>query len=118
MTMKSDGTARRVLNVCGALSLLVPLVLGVWWCLAEPREHFRGETVESPDGLTYLSVEETPFDDCELVVDGSIWPEAVGVAAPIEPGVHTVGCAPLNTSALVEFEAPRGFVFHLDYWGP
>lgn len=75
--------------------------------------HLRGYTTASPDGRTYLVIEDD-YNGCALTVDGKPWLHAVGVAAPVAPGTRTIAC----NGGEIGFNIPEGVVFHFDYWGP
>jgi hypothetical protein len=76
----------------------------------------RGKSVPSPDGKTYLIVDDDNGGNCGgLRVDGQAWTYKIHSAGPITPGVHTMGC---GDSATTAFEVHMGTTFHFDYWGP
>jgi hypothetical protein len=78
------------------------------------KRSLRGTTTASPDGKTYLSVDDDNGGKCgPLTVDGSPWLHKIGQPGAIEPGAHKIQCG-----GWIGFKIPSGVVFHFDYWGP
>ncbi len=76
----------------------------------------RGKSVPSPDGKTYLVVDDNNGGSCgPIQVDGRAWPFPLHTPGPIEPGVHKIQC---GTSGGAEFEIKAAHTFHFNYWGP
>ena len=74
----------------------------------------RGHVESSPDGKTYLAIEEGD-GSCSITVDGKPWSHPLKEAAPIVPGEHTVSsCGKPGIPITIE----DGTVFRFDYWGP
>ena len=78
----------------------------------------RGRTVRSPDGQTYLVIDDGNGEWCaaRLLVDGAPWPHKLHARAPIQPGPHRVVCA--DTMNSLAFDVQAGTTYHFDYWGP
>ena len=75
----------------------------------------RGNSVTSPDGKTYLVVDEV-WGSCDTIwVDGQKWPAVTHAPHPISPGPHVISC---GKGGEIEFEIRAGTTFHFDYWGP
>jgi hypothetical protein len=92
---------------------LRPLVALLMLAGCTGRE-LRGRSSASPDGETYLVVADANGGKCgPLLVDGAVWPHAVGEAGRISPGEHVVAC---GTDVSVRVDP--GQTFRLDYWGP
>jgi hypothetical protein len=54
-------------------------------------EHLRGAVEASKDGKTYFGVIDNNGGQCgPLLLDGELWPKAIGDVAPIEPGYHEI----------------------------
>ena len=113
---------QRTLQVVGpvaAAALVMSLFLG---CSGRGDGHLRGAVSPSKGGQTYLRI--LAADACppgELIVDGQMWPHASSTPVPVEPGVHTVNCGPMDEVTLsngIAFDVPAGVVFAFDYWGP
>ena len=100
-------------------TLLLVLALGA---SSACDDHLRGDATHSPDGLTYLVIEDDNGGSCgDLIVDGRRWPHPVGVAGRIEPGTHAIDCGSLEEfdgHNAIQFHIPHGVVFRFDYWGP
>jgi hypothetical protein len=80
------------------------------------QHDLRGTWKPSPDGKTYLVVDDDYGGDRPLVLDGHPWTAKKGVAAPISPGVHVLGRRGIDSGC--SFEARAGMTFRFDYWGP
>jgi hypothetical protein len=78
------------------------------------HSHLRGSTKTSPDGGTYLAVDDNNGGGCApILVDGKPWPHPIGQPGAINPGPHHIECG-----GSIEFVIPNGVIFHFDYWGP
>lgn len=74
----------------------------------------RGKSVRSPDGRTYLVVDDDNGGGRgPILVDGRKWPYPIHSAGLIEPGLHKIDCGGALT-----FEIKPGTTFHFNYWGP
>jgi hypothetical protein len=74
----------------------------------------RGTYEKSRDGRTYLAVVDDNGGGCgPILVDGKVWPHAIGQAAEVKPGHHKIYCG-----GEIGFTIPAGVVYHFDYWGP
>ena len=74
----------------------------------------RGKWLASPDGRTYLVVDDDNGGKCgPIKVDGHVWTAALYSPGGITPGVHEISC---GSSAAVEIR--EGTTFHFNYWGP
>lgn len=79
--------------------------------------HLRGSVSPSPDKSTYLVVADDNGGGCgQIFVDGKVWPHAIGVRGPIQPGDHGISCG--DAAPNITFSVPSGVVFTFDYWGP
>ena len=77
----------------------------------------RGRSVDSPDGGTYLVVDDDNGGRCgPLRIDGRDWPHEIGEPGPIAPGAHEITCGGDGTG--ISFAVRSGTTFHSDYWGP
>lgn len=93
-------------------TILAFIVLALLGCSDDG--YLRGDVSTSDDGNTYLSIIDDNGGGCgPIYVDGKVWPHPIGVAAPIQPGKHTISCG-----GEVTIEIPAGVVFAFDYWGP
>lgn len=78
------------------------------------HRELRGRTSASPDGRTYLVIDDDDGGHCgPFRVDGRVWPHGLGVRGRVSPGVHVVSCG-----ASLEARVDSGQTFRLDYWGP
>ena len=76
----------------------------------------RGKSVASPDGGTYLIVEDDNGGYCgPIKIDGVVWPAALHEPGPISPGEHQISC---GDESGITFTVKQGTTFHFDYWGP
>ncbi len=74
----------------------------------------RGKWATSPDGKTYLVVDDENGGKCgPIKVDGRLWTAPLHAPSAITPGVHEISC---GSSA--EFEIREGTTFRFNYWGP
>ena len=82
-----------------------------------PRGDLRGSAVASPDGGTYLVIDDDNGGACgAIMVDGKVWPRPLDQPHPISPGVHHIQCG--EDDGLTQFTVEAGTVFHFAYWGP
>ncbi len=96
------------------LSLLCCLLLAAVATIACSKRDLRGRAVASPDGRTYLAVEDDNGGACgPILVDGRRWPHPIHVPGEIGPGRHVIECG-----TKIELEIPAATTFHFDYWGP
>jgi hypothetical protein len=75
----------------------------------------RGRITQSPDGKTYLVVEDD-YGCPTNYVDNRPWSHPKGMAGEIAPGKHRISCAP--PSVWADFVVPFGTTFSFNYWGP
>ena len=96
------------------LLTLILLGTGVYLYSCRNRD-LRGWWKNSPDGKTYLVIEESDGSSANnpCTLDGKLWLYANGQAGEIEPGIHELRC-PMN----VGFSVKPGVEYHFDYWGP
>jgi hypothetical protein len=74
----------------------------------------RGKAVPSPDGGTYLVVDDNNGGLCGPIrVDGQEWKVSLHSPGRISPGVHAIECG-----TTIEFAIREGTTFHFEYWGP
>ncbi len=93
------------------------LVLGVLLVGACRGQDIRGKAVPSPDGQTYLVVDDDNGGHCgPLVVDGRAWLHGTHDPGSIVPGLHRIACG--DTAGYLAFEVGAGRTYHFDYWGP
>jgi hypothetical protein len=95
--------------------LVLVLVLVALFTAACKRRDLRGAAKPSPDGKTYLVVDDDNNGACPLMLDRQPWTLKKGVAGPVTPGVHSLGCKGEDGIA---FRVEHGTTFHFDYWGP
>jgi len=77
------------------------------------HRELRGKVQQSKDHKTYLIIQEKDSENCEIYVDGKIWPYEVGVKGEIKSGIHEITCGGKLT-----IETKEGTTFIFDYWGP
>jgi hypothetical protein len=74
----------------------------------------RGDAVPSPDGGTYLVLDDDNGGHCgPMRVDGRDWTNPLRSPARISPGVHEIACG-----TTIKFTIREGTTFHFKYWGP
>jgi hypothetical protein len=94
-------------NVCGAL---LAIVLGA--CSGDGD--LRGESTPSPDGGTYLIIDDDNGGMCgPLTVDGKQWPHRIGQPGPVDPGTHVIACG-----TEIQVQVDSGQTYRFDYGGP
>jgi hypothetical protein len=104
--MRISRSGQFILLLFGFLSLSV-ILMGCG------NRDLRGRAVPSPDGKTYLVVDDNGGACGSILVDGKRWPYPIHVAGPIAPGLHVIKCG-----GEIGFEIKKGTTFHFDYWGP
>lgn len=78
------------------------------------KSELRGYTVPSPDGKTYLVVDDNNGGGCgPILLDGKKWDYALHSPGPVKPGLRKIECG-----GEIQFEIKEGVTFHFDYWGP
>lgn len=77
------------------------------------NRELRGKVHQSMDHKTYLIIQEKDGENCEIYVDGKIWPYEIGVKGEIKSGTHEIMCGGKLT-----IEIKEGTTFIFDYWGP
>lgn len=110
-------------NRCALIERLpVCVLIFVWLCMSAACEKrsLRGRVEASPDGKTYLSIDDDNGGGCPIFVDGKRWSQRLGQAVAIAAGPHTVtfACGSLKQGSPYPIEVRRGTIFHFDYWGP
>jgi hypothetical protein len=80
------------------------------------QRDLRGTARPSPDGKTYLVIDDDKNGACPLELDGRPWTAKKGVAVPVMPGVHEIDC--VGTKPGTSFEVHAGTTLRFDYWGP
>lgn len=89
-------------------------LVGLVAMLACDDGHRRGSVESSADGKTYLAIVDDNGGKCgPMLVDGQVWPHAIGQPGLVEPGAHKISCG-----GEIQFNIPSGVVFRFDYWGP
>ena len=92
----------------------IPLFLLVLLTACTKDNELRGYVKDSPDGETYLVVEDDNGGLCgPLILDGKNWPHPKGVKGLVTPGKHTLECG-----GSIVFTVNKGTTYHVDYWGP
>lgn len=95
---------------------LTAFVIAVAMCVGCDDRELRGKSLPSPDGETYLVIDDNNGGGCGPIrVDGQDWKFKIHVPGAIAPGVHKIGC---GDSATLALEIREGTTFHFDYWGP
>lgn len=91
------------------------LLASISFALACSKKDLRGWARSSPDGRTYLVIDDgdgiQTGQYCSL--DDKVWPYGVGERGEISPGTHELFC-----KTKVGFRVEAGTAFHLNYWGP
>jgi hypothetical protein len=81
------------------------------------KHNLRGNTTPSPDGKTYLVIDDDNGGGCgPIKIDGKEWPYKIHEIGPIEPGLHNISCGEGDRG--IGFEIPKSTIFHFYYWGP
>lgn len=86
------------------------------WLKKDPDAFYelRGRDKYSPDGKTYLVIEDDNGGNCgPLIVNGKQWPHNLYEKGQIEPGEVSIEC---GTWMGVDVRA--GTIYYFDYWGP
>jgi hypothetical protein len=98
--------------------LLLPiLAVCLSGCPKKSNADLRGHWAPSPDGKSYLIVDDDNGGACgPLAVDGKAWPHDIHRAGAIKPGIHALSCGRQQPG--VQFEVPNGAIYHFEYWGP
>ena len=92
--------------------LFIALLLVLGGC----SQSGRGAESPSPDGNTYLIVEEPEGgggSGCVILVDGAVWRHRSGVQGEIAPGEHVIKC-----TTPIRFSIRQGTVFSFNNWTP
>jgi hypothetical protein len=113
--------ARLPLRPRGLVAALAWFALAAALAACSRHRHLRGSESPSPDGKTYLAVDDLPFAGCALFLDKRPWPHPARAAGPITPGEHLLECrdaASVPGESAAGFVVTAGTVFHFDYWGP
>lgn len=93
------------------------LLVGLACIVACGDGELRGHSETSPDGRTYLVIEDDNGGACgKLTVDGSEWTRPKGTAGEIAPGEHTIKCGEGDSG--IQFSVRSATTFFFDYWGP
>ena len=77
------------------------------------QRELRGRGLPSPDGKTYLVVEDANGGGGPIIVDGKRWPHSIHAPGVIAPGHHVIACG-----GEIGFVIKEGHTFYFDYWGP
>ena len=95
---------------------LLPLI-GLAFIFACGDGELRGHSEPSPDGRSYLVIEDDNRGACrKLLVDGATWTHPRGTAGEISPGEHTIKCGEGDSG--IGFSVRPATTFYFDYWGP
>jgi hypothetical protein len=74
----------------------------------------RGRYKTSPDGKTYLVIEDDNGGKCgPLYVDKKLWPYGLNEKGEVVPGDHSIECGTWMGVTIKE-----GTIYYFDYWGP
>lgn len=77
----------------------------------------RGRWSDSPDGGTYLAIDERNGPGCQnLRVDEQEWPYDIGEPGPVEPGFRFIDCG--RSGYGIGVEVREGTTYRFNYWGP
>lgn len=77
----------------------------------------RGSSSPSPDGKTYLVIDDDNGGHCGgLLIDDNAWQHALHAAGQVQPGVHQVACGEPSNGLAVRVDS--GTTYHFNYWGP
>jgi len=106
-----DGPRRRLDSNRVVVAFVVITTIASLACVSG---NTRGWWEQSPDGKTYLVIEDDNKTACSRIeIDGKTWNHSVHERGSIKPGIHTIRCG-----GEMKFEVPAGVIFHFDYWGP
>ena len=95
-----------------ALLFLATSVLG-----CNRNRDLRGKWSESPDGATYLAIDQRNGPGCrDLRVDQQPWPYEIGNPGPVEPGRHFIDCGMDGYG--IGVDVIEGTTYRFSYWGP
>jgi hypothetical protein len=74
----------------------------------------RGRFKSSPDGKTYLVIEDNNGGNCgPLLVDKKEWLHGLNGKGEVVPGKHSIECGTWMGVTVQE-----GTTYYFDYWGP
>jgi hypothetical protein len=74
----------------------------------------RGRHKPSPDGKTYLVIEDNNGGKCgPLLVDKKVWLNGLNVKGEVVAGQHSIECGSWMGVTIQE-----GTTYYFDYWGP
>ncbi len=74
----------------------------------------RGRYKSSPDGKTYLVIEDDNGGQCgPLLVDKKVWPHVLYSKGEIEPGERNIECG-----TWMGITVKEGTTYYFNYWGP
>src|SRR5688500_9901420 len=76
----------------------------------------RGRSEPSPDGGTYLVLDDDSGGGCAILVDGAPWQHAIGTPGQVSAGPHEIACGHVDGG--ISFVIQPAPTFHFDYWGP
>lgn len=82
-------------------------------CSCNISRELRGNVIKSKDHKTYLLIKEKESPNCNIYLDGSIWPYEIGIKGEVKPGYHELSC-----HGKVKIVIKQGTTFIFDYWGP
>ncbi|WP_444942907.1 hypothetical protein ACJJIK_12345 [Microbulbifer sp. ZKSA006] len=86
------------------------------WLNTDPDATYelRGRYKDSPDGKTYLVIEDDNGGKCgPLEVNGKPWPHRLFEKGQIEPGEVSIECG-----TWIGVTVRAGTTYFFDYWGP
>lgn len=112
--MRYQGTCGR--RRCSkTFAFLTSALLATSSCAVAGERTLRGSLTASPDGQTYLAINELEGNCPQLKVDGQPWNLPLGEPHRVRPGEHLIQCF---EGGIVEFDIPEGKTLGFDYWGP
>jgi hypothetical protein len=80
----------------------------------DAKYELRGRFKPSPDGKTYLVLENNNGGKCgPLLVDEKEWLHGLNVKVEVAPGEHSIECG-----TWMGVTIQQGTTYYVDYWGP
>lgn len=97
--------------------LIIILAIGTQHILSLDPDaiyELRGRYKESPDGKTYLAIEDDNGGQCgPLLVNGKEWQHSLNNKGQVAPGEHSIECG-----TGMEVTIKEGTTYYFNYWGP
>lgn len=76
--------------------------------------YLRTSSGKSPDGKTYLVIEDNTTKCGPIRIDGVDWPQPVQGQGEIAPGQHSISCD--DPKFTRQFEVKEGTIVRVQYW--